>query len=42
MVKAGYRSCAVNVKVAGKEKRYGFTETSFYLDMVKRRNPPTK
>jgi len=42
MVKAGYRSYAVNVKVAGKEKMYGFMESSFYLDMVKRRNPPQK
>jgi hypothetical protein len=32
MVKAGYRSYAVNVKVAGKEKMYGF----------KRRHPPQK
>ena len=42
MVKADYRSYAVNVKVAGKEKMYGFMESSFYLDMVKRRNPPQK
>ncbi len=42
MVKAGYRSYAVNVKVAGKEKMYGFMESSFYLDMVKRRNLPQK
>jgi len=32
----------VTVKVAGKEKRYGFMESSFYLDRVKRRNPPQK
>ena len=42
MVKAGYRSYAVNVKVAGKEKMYAFMASSFYLDMVKRRNPPQK
>jgi hypothetical protein len=43
MVKAGYRSYSVTVKVAGKEKRYGLMESSFYLDMVmKRRNPPQK
>ena len=32
MVKAGYRSYAVNVKVAGKEKMYGFMESSVYMD----------
>jgi hypothetical protein len=33
----------VTIKVAGKEKRYGLMESSFYLDMVmKRRNPPQK
>jgi hypothetical protein len=43
MVKAGYRSYSVTIKVAGKEKRYGLMESSFYLDMVmKRRNPPQK
>jgi len=43
MVKAGYRSYPVTIQVAGKEKRYGFTESSFYLDMVlKRRHPPQK
>jgi hypothetical protein len=43
MIKAGYRSYSVTVKVAGKEKRYGLMESSFYLDMVmKRRNPPQK
>jgi hypothetical protein len=42
MVKAGYRSYSVTVKVAGKEKRYGLMESSFDLDMVKRRNPPQK
>ncbi len=42
MVKAGYRSYAVHVKVAGKEKTYGFMESSFFLDMVKRRNRPQK
>jgi hypothetical protein len=42
MAKAGYRSYAVNVKVAGKEKMYGFMESSFYVDMVKRRDPPQK
>ena len=42
MVKAGYRSYAVNVKVAAKEKMYGFMESSFYLEMVKRRDQPQK
>jgi hypothetical protein len=43
MVKAGYRSYSVTIKVEGKEKRYGLMESSFYLDMVmKRRNPPQK
>jgi hypothetical protein len=43
MVKAGYRSYSVTIKVAGKEKRYGLMESRFYLDMVtKRRNPPQK
>jgi hypothetical protein len=39
MVKVGYRSYSVTVEVAGKEKRYGFMESGFYLDMIKRRNP---
>jgi hypothetical protein len=42
MVKAGYRSYAVNVKVSGKEKMYGFMESSVYLAMVRRRTPPPK
>jgi hypothetical protein len=43
MVKAGYRSYPVTIKVAGQEKRYGFSESSFILDMVlKRRHPPQK
>ena len=42
MVKAGYRAYAVRITVAGKEKGYGMMESSFYLDMVKRRNPPKK
>ena len=43
MVQAGYRSYSVTIEVAGKEKRYGLMESSFYLDMVmKRRNPPQK
>jgi hypothetical protein len=42
MVKAGYRAYSVRIKVAGKEKGYGLMESSFYLDMVKRRNPPQK
>jgi len=42
MVKAGYRAYAVRIMVAGKEKGYGMMESSFYLDMVKRRNPPQK
>ena len=41
MVKAGYRAYGVRIKVAGKEKGYGLMESSFYLDMVKRGNPPT-
>jgi hypothetical protein len=35
MVKVGYRSYSVTVEVAGKEKRYGFMESGFYLDMIK-------
>ena len=43
MVKAGYRSYSVTIEVAGKEKRYGLMESSFYFDMImKRRNPPQK
>jgi hypothetical protein len=42
MVKAGYRAYGVRIKVAGKEKGYGFMESSFYLDMVKGRNAPKK
>jgi hypothetical protein len=42
MVKAGYRAYGVRIMVAGKEKGYGMMESSFYLDMVKRGNPPTK
>jgi|SRR5215467_2510261 len=42
MMKAGYRAYGVRIKVAGKEKGYGMMESSFYLDMVKRRNPPKK
>jgi hypothetical protein len=43
MVKTGYRSYSVTITVAGKEKRYGLMESSFYLDMVmKHRNPPQK
>ena len=42
MVKTGYRAYGVRIKVAGKEKGYGLMESSFYLDMVKRRNPPKK
>jgi len=41
MVKAGYRADSVRIKVAGKERGYGFMESRFYLDMVTRRNPPT-
>src|SRR5215475_7521166 len=37
MVKAGYRSYSVTIEVAGKEKRYGLMESSFYFDMVTRR-----
>jgi len=42
MVKAGYRSYSVTIEVAGKEKRYGLMESSFYFDMVTRRRPPQK
>ena len=42
MVKAGYRAYSVRIKVAGKEKGYGMMESSFYLEMVKRGNPPKK
>lgn len=42
MVRAGYRAYGVRIKVAGKEKGYGFMESSFYLDMVTRRNLPKK
>ena len=41
MVKAGYRAYSVRIMVAGKEKGYGMMESSFYYDMVTRRNPPT-
>jgi len=34
MVKAGYRAYGVRINAAGKEKGYGFMESSFYLDMV--------
>ena len=41
MVKAGYSAYGpVKIKVAGKEKSYGFMETSVYLK-VKRGTPPT-
>ena len=42
MVKAGYRAYSVRIKVAGKEKGYGMMESSFYLEMVTRGNPPKK
>lgn len=42
MPKAGFRSYAVNVKAAGKEKMYVFMESSLYVDMIKRKNPPRK
>ena len=42
MVKAGYRAYGVRIKVAGKEKGYGLMESSFFLDMVTRRNQPNK
>ena len=42
MVRAGYSSLGVNVKVAGKEKMYCFMESSVYLAMIKRRTPPPK
>lgn len=40
-VKAGCRAYGVRIKVAGKAKGCGFMASSFYLDMVRRRNPPT-
>ena len=40
MVKAGYSAYAVEIKVAGKEKRYGFMESSLYM-RSKRGTPPT-
>jgi hypothetical protein len=40
MVKAGYSAYAVKIKVAGKEKSYGFMESSVYMK-VKRGTPPT-
>ena len=42
MVKAGYRVYSVRIKVAGEEKGYGLMESSFYFDMLTRRNPPQK
>ena len=42
MVKAGYRAYSVRIKVAGKEKGYGLMESSLFLEMVTRRNPPKK
>jgi len=42
MVKAGYRAYSVRIKVAGKEQGYGLMESSFYFDMITRRNPPQK
>ena len=42
MVKAGYRSYAVNVNVAGQDEMYGFMESSVYMDRVKHRDPPQK
>ena len=45
MVKAGYSAYSVNIKVAGKEKRYGLMETSVYLRIMMARGkggtPPT-
>ncbi len=41
MVKARYRAYSVRIKWL-KEKSYGLMESSFYLDMVKGRNPPKK
>jgi len=40
--KAGYRAYGVRIEVAGKEKGDGLMESSFYLDIVKRGNPPKK
>ena len=40
MVKAGYSSLGVKVKVAGKEKGYVFMESSVYMK-VRRGTPPT-
>lgn len=41
MVKAGYSAYAVRVKVAGKEKSYGFMESSVYM-RARRGTPPTE
>ena len=41
MVKAGYSRFALKIKVAGKEKTYGFMESSVYIAAVKRQAPPT-
>jgi hypothetical protein len=42
MVKAGYRAYGpVKIKVAGKEKSYGFIASNVYLK-VKRGTPPTE
>ena len=41
MVKAGYSSLGVKVKVAGKEKTYCFMESSVYM-AIKRGTPPTR
>ena len=42
MVRVGYRGYSVTVEVAGEEKKYGFMESGFYLDMIGRRKPPQK
>ena len=40
IVKAGYSAYSVKIKVAGKEKSYGFMESSVYMK-VRRGTPPT-
>ena len=40
MMKAGYSSVAMNIKVAGKEKMYCLMESSVYM-AIKRGTPPT-
>ncbi len=41
MVKAGYRAYAVRIEVAGKERSYGFMESSVYME-ARRGTPPLR